>query len=514
MPPVNTTNTTAGTCTGTAFFNDSLYPYTVDGWYMDTSFLGNNGNYISGLCAGNYSVAVHDSNGTQSFSFTIGTDSSADPCANFYVYVTGTNTTAPGVCDGSAMAYANGGTSPYMYMWSDSSMSDMLSGLCVGSYSVTVSDANGCSSNASYYVNQDSTSGPCSNFYAYVSGTNTSSPNTCDGSAMASVSGGSGVYTYLWSDSSTASTASNLCAGTYTVTVTDADTSGCSASATYTVNSGTVTNNNLYIDVYTYDSDSCMGEAYISVYNAVGGGALYVTDENGVTFFADTSTSTTAYNLCAGVYTVAAYDYGTGDTAYYSFVIGNSTTIYNNNPYPDSSSVGTVSSPGQLVCNITYNAIDSVMISNYVFSSPDSIYVTWDVYSGGGSSQVYDYYMVSGGGVYTLILQIYCDSSRAVDFIKAYDNLYIDPLTVGINKVDAAKTAIFPVPAGNTISVALATETASVSVLNAFGQEVVKSVKLSGAGVHTLSLEGLSSGYYIAKIDSGSKAEYIKFAKQ
>src|SRR5690606_35602497 len=54
-----------------------------------------------------------------------------------------------------------------------------------------------------------------------------------DGIATASATGGSGVYTYLWSNSATTQSISGLAPGAYSVTVTDEN--GCTATANATI---------------------------------------------------------------------------------------------------------------------------------------------------------------------------------------------------------------------------------------------------------------------------------------
>ncbi len=52
------------------------------------------------------------------------------------------------VCDGSLKAVVRGGTAPFSYAWSGvNSTADAVSSLCAGEYSVTVTDAHGCSAN-------------------------------------------------------------------------------------------------------------------------------------------------------------------------------------------------------------------------------------------------------------------------------------------------------------------------------------------------------------------------------
>jgi hypothetical protein len=63
-----------------------------------------------------------------------------------------------------------------------------------------------------------------------------STPTTCgntNGTAVVTVVGGSGAYTYSWSDGATTAQITNLAAGTYTVTITDS--SGCTTTCSTTV---------------------------------------------------------------------------------------------------------------------------------------------------------------------------------------------------------------------------------------------------------------------------------------
>ena len=59
------------------------------------------------------------------------------------------------------------------------------------------------------------------------------------GSAAATVSGGVGPYSYLWSNGDSSSTATNLCTGSYTVNVEDAN--GCTGTSSVTITQGGVT---------------------------------------------------------------------------------------------------------------------------------------------------------------------------------------------------------------------------------------------------------------------------------
>jgi len=97
-----------------------------------------------------------------------------------------------------------------------------LSNLTAGTYNVTVTDANSCSTTLSIIVSQ-----PNQLIADITSQTNMNCGGGCSGSATVSVSGGTPNYSYLWSDGETTSTATTLCVGWNYVTVTDAH--GCTS---------------------------------------------------------------------------------------------------------------------------------------------------------------------------------------------------------------------------------------------------------------------------------------------
>jgi gliding motility-associated-like protein len=128
--------------------------------------------------------------------------------------------------------------------------------------------------------------------------TNPTCSATCNGSATASVSGGTPAYTYSWSPSGgTAATASSLCAGTYTCTITDAG--GCSATQTFTITAPaplavTPTQTNLSCNAV------CTGSATASVSGGTGSYTYAWTPSGG--------TAATASGLCQGNYTCTIKD--------------------------------------------------------------------------------------------------------------------------------------------------------------------------------------------------------------
>ena len=198
------TDTTCGASTGTATATASGGSGTYAFWWSN----GETTQTITNLAAGSYTVTVEDINGCISeCSVNIGSSSSVTCNA------TGTDATC-GDPNGSVSVTANGGVAPYTYLWSNGSTTQNVSGLFGGTYSVTVTDAQGCSSICQATI--ASIGGP-----TCVATSTASNCDDNDGTAMASANGGTGLYSYLWSNGATTMFIDNLAPGTYTVTVTD-----------------------------------------------------------------------------------------------------------------------------------------------------------------------------------------------------------------------------------------------------------------------------------------------------
>ena len=137
-----------------------------------------------------------------------------------------TPVTCAGSNDGAIDLTVSGGTTPYTYNWNNGATTQDLSGLAGGTYSVTVTDANGCTGVGIYNVPESS---------AMLTLSADITPVTCagdqDGAIDLTVAGGTAPYTYLWSNGETTRDISGLAGGDYTVTVTD--TYGCTANGTY-----------------------------------------------------------------------------------------------------------------------------------------------------------------------------------------------------------------------------------------------------------------------------------------
>jgi PKD repeat protein len=140
-----------------------------------------------------------------------------------------TDATCNGACDGTASVSASGGFGPYTYFWSPGgATTSSVSGLCAGSYTVSVNNSVGCGSTAIVTISQPSA------LSVSTSSTNVSCNGMCNGTASVTVAGGVAPYTYSWiPGGQTTTTINSLCAGTYTVAVTDLN--GCAVTGNVSV---------------------------------------------------------------------------------------------------------------------------------------------------------------------------------------------------------------------------------------------------------------------------------------
>ncbi len=113
-----------------------------------------------------------------------------------------------------------GGTEPYDILWggpnSFSSPNEDLTNLFAGAYVVTVTDANNCVDSLSINIDQ-----PTTGIMSSVSEPDSVCFEANTGSATVTVGGGTGPFTYLWSNGATSDVINNLTGGVYTVTITD-----------------------------------------------------------------------------------------------------------------------------------------------------------------------------------------------------------------------------------------------------------------------------------------------------
>ena len=248
-------------CSGTVYVGEDVNACNGENTTLTAYAFGDNGPYnfawSHGLGSGNsvtvspsttttFSVTISNAGGcTTSDAVTVNVVACAEICTDGIdndgdglidcddldcTYAIDGTTKAPicaGGSDGSINLNVWGGKAPHTYLWSNGATVQDPTGLTAGNYSVTVTDANGCTAVRSFTVNNGYSlvlSGEVSNSNCYGDAT---------GTINLSVAGGVGPYNYAWSNGEITQDLSDLPAGIYGVTVSDAN--GCTKTDFYTI---------------------------------------------------------------------------------------------------------------------------------------------------------------------------------------------------------------------------------------------------------------------------------------
>lgn len=159
-------------------------------------------------------------------------------CCFMQISISGTDQQYYQIADGTASVnITSSGSAPYTYLWSDGQTTTSATNLAPGYYSITVTDATGCSATDSININALN----CSTLVITSTINDESFYGFNDGTASVSINGGASPYTYNWSNGAQANSISNLSSGTYTVDVTDAV--GCALTESILINAAGCTQN-------------------------------------------------------------------------------------------------------------------------------------------------------------------------------------------------------------------------------------------------------------------------------
>jgi len=172
---------------------------------------------LQNIPAGNYTLSVADASGcSETISTTI-----TQPTKVNYAIKSVTNLTCNRDNTGAIDISITGGLGPYTYEWSNGATTQDIVGVAAGQYSVTISEANGCSKTLEATITEPPVLSLKLDEVNHIlcNGNNT-------GTISATTTGGVPPYVYSWSNGSTREDISGLVAGKYVVTVTDAK--GCS----------------------------------------------------------------------------------------------------------------------------------------------------------------------------------------------------------------------------------------------------------------------------------------------
>ncbi|MEO5643681.1 MAG: T9SS type A sorting domain-containing protein [Bacteroidia bacterium] len=439
-----------GTIYGTVFGGTPNYTYN---WMPGNT----SGSVVSGACAGTYTLTGTDANGCTTTS-TVTVNSPAP------VVLTVTSTNPGCSCDGSITSNVSGGTAPYSYQWSDGSTTSSVNGACAGCYTLTITDANGCTTTQSVCLIG---SAPIVTTLAQQG--NATCNGNCDGFATVLGSGGTGSLTYTWSPTGcNQQTCTALCAGTYSVVV--ADSIGCSSTQTFTITAPTPLN-----AVTTSNTVMCFGDCTgVSVVSVFGGTPNYT-----LLWMPGGSTQNSVGNQCAGTYTVTATD-------------ANGCTI---------TSTTTVTGPTQLLATSTHTDESSASANNGTATTAASGGAGGYTYLWMPSNQTTATAVNLDAGTYTCTVT---DANGCTTTTTT---------TVGTqNGIDVVNTttvsvSLFPNPAQDHIMLQIAAEqkgNTSVELFNVIGE---KMDAIDFGNVNSVNYDyatsDLANGIYFFRITSG-----------
>lgn len=277
------------------------------------------GDAIPNLKAGNYSITVTDNTGATKVLSPIQV---VEPVKVLTVNVSPTNPSCNDSKDGNMTANPDGGTLPYTYEWnngekgtSKSSITgiDFQKGIYNGSYTVTVTDANGCkaTSSASFKDLQM--------VITNVNNQNATCKGSKDGQINFDITGGTSIggnYNYLWSNSITGIASNvvffNIEVGKYRVSITDAN--GCRLDSTFEVKEA-----RKLIVTQSIDDAKCFGQKDGAIAIQVTQQGLGANSVSPMNFAWNTNPSST--NPAITAFTYSASNVGTG--TYYLTITDN-----------------------------------------------------------------------------------------------------------------------------------------------------------------------------------------------
>ncbi len=485
------------------------------------------------LSAGTYTVTVTDSLGCTLTASAIITQ----PTALTTSITVSANVSCNADSNGKLTSTVSGGTSPYSYSWTNGGTSAANSGLSAGSYTLTVTDKNGCSATASASITQ-----PTALSISAITNTNILCTGDNSGSVSSSASGGTAPYTYSWSGGGTNSNKTGLTAGTYTLTLTDKH--GCTATASTVItqpatalsattsitqancgsNNGTATASaSGGTGTYTYawapsgGTDSTATGLAPNIYTVT------VTDSNGCNFTTSVSVTDTgslhvtasATNVkCNGNATGTATASASGGTTPYTYTwTPSGGTNSNANGLTAGTYTITVKDKHSCVsvASVTITQPSVLVISKGfqpTYAVSDCNGVAWVIASGGSSPYTYSW---SPGGATTDSIKSLCNGSYCcvvTDHNGCIDSTCVTVIT-GIPVLDnSTSIKIFPDPNNGVFTITGLSKGQIIEVYNYTGQEI-SSNEINSESMQ-FNITDKANGVYLVRIISADGKPVIQ----
>lgn len=483
---VDVTNASAGNSDGIAQVNISggtaPYQFSFDGGTTWSS-----SNPITGLAAGFYIMHVEDANGcTTIFCFVVNEDPG---CTINTTLFPASSISCYGACDGALnYAYVDAGNNPPYTITLNldgtlhststqtaNSFSGTFSSLCGGNYSITVTDASGCSSFVSNYTLTEP-----DQINVNVSVTDASTGNN-NGLAVINASGGTGQYAYSLDgiNFQSSNVFDTLSAGIYIVYVEDEN--GCTEIYTFMVNENTSCN--IVLTAFNTAGVSCAGSCSASIgfaFNDVNNNPPYtvaLTNSMGGStsqlFTTGNAGSGSFTNVCAGLYVVSVTDVN-GCSSYYTIQVIE----------PDFMMVGGSqinATAGNSDGSITLNVSGGT--APYQFSIDNQ--VTW---------QTSNVFSNLGAGFYIIYVKDANGCTQIICFVLDDSNV------LSAENMNQKNIVVYPNPTSDYVFIPL-TDLQKITLYNPAGQ-VVEIHQTNSDNGTTLHMEPLADGIYLLEINT------------
>jgi trimeric autotransporter adhesin len=470
---------------------------------------------ISALSAGTYTCIITDANACSK------TDSAViiNPAVLASSISSQTNILCNGATTGTATVNTAGGTGAYTYAWSPSGgTAATASGFAAGSYTCTITDANGCSTAATANISQPSA------ITASSSSTVSSCTSNTGTATVSSVNGGVAPYTYSWSPSgATAATATGLGAGAYVCTITDSNACSITKNIVVTTASGPA------VTAASQANPNCNGAANgsASVNTPVGGQAPFVIDWTPGNPTGDGTLSVTG--LTAGTWTCSITDANSC----------NATVVFNiTQPSIVTGSQTLAVCAGQTVTvgSSTYNAsgtytdtltalggCDSIVTTNLTVKAPVNIATTlsgttitaiaapatyqWINCTGNttiATATSQSYIATANGNYAVIVTQNACTDTSACVSITS----------IGLEKVIATANTISiqPNPNNGEFVIRASKNMNSIKITDVFGK-VIQVLQPSGLEI-AIDIQGQAKGMYFVNVMTDGKQQIFKVVKE
>ena len=452
-------------------------PYIYQ-WFGPNGFYSTTSS-ISSLYAETYSVTVSDTNNC-----TVNTSINlTEPAALIFTSLASTDATCLGACDGTVEISLTGGTAPYTGHAQNNntgnSLMNLLSGdslfggVCAGDYTISLSDAHGCSSELLVGGNDQQTINaldtidvaidPLSCFFIFCHGDST-------GGVALDFSIYDTLYSYNWYESNNPSISfgntsqiTNLGAGSYVI---EANYLGCIATDTMVLtepNPINITGSITHL--------LCHGDSDGTVDVSITGGSP---SSNGYTYlWSNNEISEDISNLTAGSYTVTVTD----------------------SLFCESSKTFTVTQPDELEVTIVETSPFVLELSTVTGGTPGYTY-TWN--ESGNNVGTGASYVVSANGTYSL------EATDANNCTSTSNSITYNVASV-INGEEVS-FRVYPNPFREeaTVDFGYTVKEATISIVDIYGK-LIEQYELTNANSFVITNKNKASGVYFMKMETESE---------